>query len=334
MPNKYVPILRWKDGKQEALKNLSDDIKKHVVPSIEVPYTCDTQKNINDCFQNAWNEHPFYFYLKPEWYEDNLKETFDTYYENFTQISNPNKIPVFDLSNLVDIKKSRILNKNGIAVKIQNNEFGLIESYLSDLCKNNIIDPNTTDLILDLRYAYTDDYLARSSFLKAAMVDIENIADYRSVIVSSCSFPKELIHLECDRIYRYTRNENKIHHLAQRLSKRYGFHYVYSDHGPSNLEEMEYTVGTIPNFRIKYTTPETYLFIKGKSIKQNDADNDVSACCQLLISNSDYNGKNYSWGDGAFFDMAMQNTSDGISLSKWAGYNFNHHITFVVQQIL
>ena len=332
MASKYVPIIRWKRGEQNALLNLLEDVKDLVTPFIEIPFTPTAEKNIAR-IDTIWSGRQFYFYLCPDWYEDE-PDTYKFYMEKIQSTNCDTAIPVFDLSNDTDIRKSAGNTPNGVAIRIQNNEFGLIEDTLNGYVAEGVIDPDQTDLLLDLRYVYENDLFSKESVIKATFADLEGSQRYRSIIISSCSFPKSFTNLESDRVYSYRRTELQVYHLADKLAKRHGFNYIYSDYGPSDLEEVEFVVGMTPNFKIKYTTLDQYLYIKGKSLKKGGLDlEEVGSCCKLLVDRADFSGEGFSWGDDKIYELASGKASSGGNLTSWVGYSYNHHISLIAKLI-
>jgi len=339
----YVPIMKWKRGEQGALFNLEESLKKSTIPLIEVPTHQKDIEKFSHEVDKIWGARPYYFYLSQEWYEniedddaDDMEEAvLRIFSEHYATLDAKFAIPVFDLTNNHAIRTWPSSNSPRMAIRITGNEFGLIDPELNHLLK----DParkNDTDLLLDLRIVDGDNIFAKQSVLKAALADIDNPADYRSIIIASNSFPSNFNGVEQEKLYEFGRNELEIHKTALRLAEKIGFNYVYSDYGPTDLSDTTFVIGMSPNFKIKYTGFDKYYFIKGIPIKRGGLDfAQVQKACKILYMNeSVYMGDSFSWADSKIAEIA--NATEKVptgNLTTWVAYSFNHHITFIVTQI-
>lgn len=333
----YVPILKCKKGEQSALLNLADDIKDKIIPLIEIPYSsATTKKPIPELIDSFWAERKFFLYFLSEWYDNSLEELQELIDNEIIPVVQNNKyaIPVFDLSAFSAISEIDKLLQNGVAIRLRDNEFGQIEDMLNPLFDNNVLDRENTDLILDLEYVSEKDLFSKTAVLKTVFSDLDAAAEFRSIIISCVSFPKSISDLEVGQIYRFKRTEVDIFTLALKLEKRYGFKYFYSDYGPTDNEDVAFVIGMSPNFKIKYTTFEDFLCIKGLSLKKGGLDiGNVQQLASILVNSSDFSGVNYSWGDEKIYLLANKQYNSPGNLTTWVSYAMNHHITFITHQI-
>lgn len=337
MKRKYVPIVKCKKGEQKALLKLSDSVKESVIPLIEIPLFTKAmiKRNVTveSLINSFWENRKFFFYFMPDWYEG--YDDFNKFVrENIEPLCSNYAIPVIDLSLVEMIEDWRILAKNDIAIRLRNNEFGFIEDVLNPLFNNTGLKRNQVHLIFDLQYVGENDLFAKISVLKAAFSDLDNSSEFASIIISCVSFPKPLPPMDSKKIYRFKRVETELFITALKLSKRFGFNYVYSDYGPSDIEENVFIIGMSPNFKIKYTAIDEYLYIKGIQIKRGGLDiENVRELAQILTTCADYCGEDYSWGDKSIYDIANGITSATGNLTTWVSYSLNHHITFITKQL-
>lgn len=335
MSRQYVPIVRCKLGEQKALLNLKDDIKSKIIPLIEIPLTeAMTKKDISEVINSFWSNRKYFFYFVSDWYSD---------YDNFSDFinekikpicENDNAIPVVDLSLVYGVKNWRDISKNGIAIRLRNNEFGEIEDTLNPLFEGSGLTRNQTYLIFDLQYVGAEDIFAKTSVLKAAFSELDKPNEFNSIIISSVSFPKQLPTMQSKKIYQLKRKEIEIFFLSLKLSERFNFTYAYSDYGPADIEDNVFVVGMSPNFKIKYTAFDDYLYIKGISIKKGGLDiENVRDLAKILVDSSEFSGAEYSWGDKNIYDISQGNSNSSGNLTTWVSYSMNHHITFIANQI-
>lgn len=66
----------------------------------------------------------------------------------------------------------------------------------------------------------------------------------------------------------FKRHEVSIHKISLDLESKFGFNYVYADYGSMNLNETTFAPYMVPNFKIKYSTADKYLVVKGLSLKK------------------------------------------------------------------
>lgn len=340
MTTKFVPILRWKTGEKECLENLSSQVAESIIPFVEVPTLSDSSSDesaqkkyakLIKSFNEVWKGKPFYLYLTEDWYQDidSPDQIYELYNEFYNSIGYSTAIPSFDVSDEINIS-SFYKNSNGICLRITGNNFESIGNTLDSYIKNAWINPQSTDLLFDLKYIDEDIYPKKAA-LTTALSDILNISEFRRVIISSCSFPKDISKVQGNVVNEFTRLEAKIHDISLKLQKTYSFNYIYSDYGSTNLNEATFIVGMIPNFKIKYTTPEKYLVVKGLSLKKGGLDLvNVSNSCKLLINHPNFSGSVFSYGDKIIYDTANGNNVKSGNLTKWVGYSLNHHITLIV----
>ena len=99
---KYVPILKFKAGEQQAIKNLDAATSDQICPLFEIHKPKDGV-NLREQIAACWDDRPFFFYPLPDWYEDceDINDWFNKQDGNFYSLcKNGNATPVLDLSML------------------------------------------------------------------------------------------------------------------------------------------------------------------------------------------------------------------------------------------
>lgn len=332
----YVPILKCKMGEQKALAQLTPDVQSQIKPLLVIPHSdATTKRPIHEIFQSFWPDKEFFFQFMPEWYDENM-EQFPHLFENeaASLIHEASGTPVFDLSSIDYIENWNGLTKNGIAIRLRNNELGEITTILNPFMESGKIKKNETDLILDLQFFSPDDLFATTSVLKAVFSELNNASHYHSIIIASTSFPKPTQTMKNELIYRFDRMENKIHELALNLAAEYEFHYLFSDYGITDIEDIAFVLGMSPNFKIKYSSIEHYLYIKSYSLKRGGLDiQNVRKLSKLLVNDIEYSGPDYSWGDYNIYQIAEGLSLSPGNLTTWLSYSMNHHITLISKNL-
>lgn len=322
-------------GEQKALLKLDESVKNSVIPLIEIPLSpAMTKKSVSEVVSTFWNDRQYFFYFMPDWYADydDINSFVD---EKIKPLCKSDyAVPVIDLSLIDSVENWSDIARNGIAIRLRKNEFGNIEDVLNPLFQNSPLERSQTVLIFDLQYVSEDDLFSKTSVLKAAFSDLDKAYEYKSIVISSVSFPKQLPSMESKKIYRFKRIEMEIFSTALKLAERFNFNYSYSDYGPSDIEDNAFVVGMSPNFKIKYTAFEDYLYIKGVQIKKGGLDiENVQALAKILVNCDDFSGSVFSWGDSNMYDIAQGTIKTSGNLTTWVSYAMNHHITYITSQI-
>lgn len=345
MSVKYIPILRWKTGEKNCLEHLFPDIASQIIPFVEVSPPSDSPTDesgekklakLISSFNPSWENKPFYLYLSDDWYTgaDSPEQISEIYADLFKKINHSRAIPAFDITDEINISNAtNLTNANGICLRVSGNNFELLSQSLSNYVANSWITPQNTDLLLDLKYIDEDIYPKKAA-LTTVISDIPNISDYRRIIIASCSFPKDISNLRSDEINEFSRHETTIHKISLDLQNKFSFNYIYADYGPMNLNEVAFVLGMVPNFKIKYSTADKYLIVKGLSLKKGGLDlSNVVTACKQLVSHAQYSGENFSYGDSIIATTANGTNTKSGNLTNWVGYSFNHHITLIVSLI-
>lgn len=261
MSTKYVPILRWKAGEKNCLEHLEANVSNEIIPFIEVsmPSASNTEdaaekkmQKLFNSFNSSWGSKPFYLYLTEDWYEgiDEFSYMFDIYKTFLENINHPFVIPAFDLNDEINISNCvNLHNSNGVCLRININQFENSSDTLNYYISNSWIRPENTDLLIDLKFIDNEIYPKKAA-LTTVISDILSITQYRRIIISSCSFPKDISTLQSDIVNEFLRYETTIHDVCLKLQNAYSFNYVYSDYGPINLNDMTFILGMAPNLKL------------------------------------------------------------------------------------
>jgi len=339
---KYTPILRWKTGEKTCLENLAPDVSSKIIPFVEVSPPTDSstdeaaEKKLSkliSSFNTSWENKPFYLYLSNDWYTgaDSPSDISDIYEDLFRSVNHPKAIPAFDITDEINISNiSNLTTTNGVCLRICGNNFELLKQSLKSYVDSSWITPQSTDLLIDLKYIGEEIY-PKKTVLTTAISDIPNIGDYRRIIIASCSFPKDVSLLRSGVVNEFKRYETMIHEISLDLQSKFAFNYVYADYGSMNLSEITFAPYMAPNFKIKYSTSDKYLIVKGLSLKKGGLElSNVATSCKLLVKHPQFSGKSFSYGDNIIAATANGTNAKSGNLTNWVGYSFNHHITLIV----
>ena len=333
----YVPIIKWKKGERKALSMLSSGVKKQIVPFFDIPVSTKSLQDICNDIKEDWKNEKFFFYLEPEWYDEEADDyetaAYSFFKSFFNTLNNPQAIPVFDLTNIHAIRNWPNDYTQEYAIIIREKEMSLVSDELNTILEKK--NKSVIYIIIDLKYVDEDSIYSKQAALKAVLLDLDNPDAFKSIIVASNSFPSDVAKTEIDQVALFRRYELIIDETSRKLSKKLNFNYVFSDYGPTDLADIPFVLGMSPNFKIKYTAMDQYCYLKGKSVKRGGLDIDnVRLSSKILVSSSFYQGPNFSWADGEIFKIASGNKNNPGNLTTWVSYNFNHHISYIVFQLI
>lgn len=323
----YVPVLKCKQGEKDALYTLSDGIKNHICPLLEV--TPDIiEKDSFSGVEDFWKERPFIFDISPEYQKDiNDKE----YFKLLRKCNREYTIPAIKLFDNEE-KISKLVGdaSNGVAVRlyleeILDDDFEILFEEFSKM-----LDISKTDLIISIQYVESNKVNETAFLIKSALNLITNINKFRSVIFSSNSFPRAL-EVEKFKLSLIPRVESIVYDKIKPYFNKKGVNLLYSDYSINHWSFFEFIPGMQPSFNIRYSTEDAYIVYKGETIKKGGLKIEkVSGGCNLLSSSPYFKGKDYSWGDNEINEKATGETTKPGSLTTWRAIGTNHHITFIV----
>ncbi len=105
---------------------------------------------------------------------------------------------------------------------------------------------------------------------------------------------------------------------------------VFGDYGIMNPNTKDDVKAIHANCKIRYTIQEQHFIVRGHSRMQGW--NQMYGLSQSLMSSQYYLGENFSWGD-AQIERCSREVFTG-NATKWVAYDMNHHITYVVAEVL
>ncbi|MCY8912543.1 beta family protein [Bacillus atrophaeus] len=353
--NHYVPVLRWKRGEQNAIKELDDKIKNKITPLVEIPpIDWDFE---NECPKKTIDEHikNFASQLKNSWGSANT-----IFIDAFQICIDDEEMTVNKIHPLKHIFDSLLKeNLNAIAVICPNCGLNyekavhtIIETYdtgyclrLSDKHLDNTDElistflikfpaaPEKIDVILDYRYIDPNHTSRMSSLVAGTLLTLPYINDWRTLTFIGTSVPENLSSIPTGTDGRIPRSEWLIYKklLSTNLSRFPSFgDYVISN--PEYISIDPRLIQMAAN--IRYTSNEDYLFFRGHSVRSPKFGKwqQAQTLCKRLIEHHSFYGKDYSYGDNYIYECAHGRNSTG-NAETWRKVGTNHHLTLASNQL-
>ena len=304
MAHIYAPILKWKAGEEEALKKLSIKDRNLICPIIDFigEYDPEFTNKIYELFGSYNN-----VFISVNYYDRQFQS---------------NIIPVVDYQNYknYNVKKAILIREE----EIQNSK---------------LFDDGTEDLylILDVFKLYSQEMLGYKKYLINFFVTnnynllISNRV--KGIIVSSTSFPDTDIsgNISTNSIEEYQKFEMNFFKDIKSMFPQFQEKLIFSDYGTTKFtsevdESKRYLLKNAAD-KIKYSTWEKYIFMKGKKDVKNYVE-----LAKELIRHPDFLHDFYSFGNEEIKKKATGNNGVGNHMN-WVTYCCNHHIALVLRQL-
>lgn len=326
---KYYPIIKWKKGEQEALKNLKIS-HQNFYPIIEVV--------------DEYSPHDFFtalplYYSEPIYFDVFKLDTEYLYnYINYISEQGIQAYPVLYIDHfigsLVDNLPNKFLVKIPIPVDFEGPTLEEILAILSSYKDNEI------NLILDAGEV-VESRVANStydSYCRIISDNIDILSQFSNIIICLTSFPAQLS-IESGEDMAYKRYDILIYKKIIQKYKDSQLHekIQYSDYGVTKFTETELDFskmryGILP--KVKYTTEKQYIVKKGeKDRRRNIFTRSYIDMAKEIVNSTYYNGPHFSYGDQCIYDKAnIPNSKPGNS-QQWVTYCANHHFAVLMEQL-
>ncbi|MBC1824180.1 beta family protein [Listeria seeligeri] len=328
----YVPILKAKLGEKEGIAQLTEEVQDNILPLFEIPLdqVNNKDKKISPVTSH-WKNREFFLDFSADCHADEF--SLEDFFGKFDKINSEFAIPVFHLNYSNEVcERLRLKSKNGYALRVTTNEV-MDEDFkdvFGEFSKRTPI--KDTFLIIDVGELKADTLNTSIFTAKGAIESIPQLAEFKNIVVSSCSFPKTFQGFDKHEFILINRLESVFYN---RLSKQLSdLNIIHSDYCVNHCSDFEFVLGMQPSFNIRYTTKTEFLIYKGDTLKKAGlAFENVQDACEKLCSHQLYMGRDYSWGDSMINKIAFKEVDKGGSLTTWRAYGTNHHITFMVNQL-
>ncbi len=346
----YVPILRWKKAEQIALCKLDHACTARMTPLIELVPKEFTQKksvkslSVDETLSKTaqqifrrWGQASLFIdlwhlphHLRTEHGEHFLKalsEMCQTYQESLIPVTGLKRDAAYQFAVSATIKTYN----QGVCIRLSRDDVqrASLPNDLSNLLSSLKLSPDKVDLLVDLRII--DDSVP--SF--ASLCDrIPRLDQWRTFIVASGAFPKDLSHLEKNRQHQLKRLDwltwrDQV--IASPTLKR---RPTYSDYTIQHPIYSEPSEGSNISASIRYTYDEYWVIMRGEGVLNVEGPGSAQwpANAQLLCDRREFCGPSFSYGDKYIKEMSLQFEQTG-NATTWLQAGINHHLTFVVHQL-
>jgi len=336
----YLPILRWKQGEQGALRNVAVADRASMLPITEIqllePGSAQPilQRQL---IRSAGTEHPIGLDLATAYtgpvpllaLADLSRRLRHAGVYAWPVIRVPHAI--LDVAGLVHFKghPAVILRANGHSTPVS--DFSAMATATRKACGKNTLIYAVIDL-----YALGDvDVHAKAAILRHHVLTLSALGELASIGMAGGSFPMNLGALKPGVGNKLPRRELDVWKILR--SHAGCSHVIFGDYGVTNPEPLEDIDPTKmnPAAAIRYTLKNEWWVLRGSGVrtKGKGGMSQYNGLCQLLIKSPNYSGQHFSFGDGQYYAHAQPGASSG-NLTTWRRDATSHHIVFTTRQIL
>jgi hypothetical protein len=335
----YVPILKWKKGEQEALKNLTNDRQSKITPLIEI---IDYQRP--DVFLECLKVcYPFPVFIDTIIAAEDDRD----FLLSILQESHTHDQQIYPIFYFDDLQEAELFAKAGthigIRIPLPEDIDGPSYADLFDAIKKLKLGYKEMliDLILDANII-SEKIDANRQFREVKDVIKCFLLDeifYNSVIISSTSFPESISSVPAGGLASFSRYDFKIFERVHEdpLFSKIKDYLIYSDYGVTKFTDTEIDFSIVRYIlpKVKYTTCDKYLVLKGQ--KDRNTRKTIVGYKELsnkVIDLEDYYGENFSHGDLEIKERALGLNKKGPgNNTNWVTIAANHHIAVVLEQL-
>jgi hypothetical protein len=354
----YVPVLKGKEGEFSALEALAkptNDVRNWLMPLIEipdVPYDYATEESgksldqhvsgIADRLRKCWQDRPLYIELPWSEGEEGLSDgrvALEAVLSDCVD-RGVQAVPVLSRKKsdryLSAACRYSITTRSSLCVRLLVADFEEdidLESEIGRLLRGlDGAGASPVDLVLDLEDLGPDTgralLVARSLF---SMIPTKD--KWRRIVLAAASFPEDLSDVDAATTTTLPRREWD---LWKTLQKRQSVlprqDLIFGDYGITHPVIKDLDPRTMRmSASIRYTTPENWLVLKGRNVRQYGFDQ-YFELSKSLVRRPEYFGRDFSWGDQYISDCADGMTGPG-NATTWRKVGTNHHLTMVAEQV-
>lgn len=340
----YVPILKTKQGEFNGLKEMEDALAQGMTPLFEIlpemfnvtktrPNAKSIDKNIVGTFRKGWErDSPFFLdgkYLPPLLLKrlPAIAQAISDEGGSVIPVTGPERNTKYQAVARQIVQQMgggicfRVPLADGLDIDALNNDLSL-------LCHYHGVGPHEVHLVLDLgSIGHLVPFMAQALTMTANR--IAWLADWKTYTIAATGYPNVLTIPPGQNGLLKRREWLLWKQLVQEESAtRIPDFGDYTINSPALLEfdplKMKLSA------KIRYTTDEDWLAIKGRQLKGNGGQ--FHRLARQLVERVEYCGPMFSAGDKYILECANHQQGPGNPMT-WVRVGVNHHMTFVVKQL-
>ncbi|MCA6926521.1 beta family protein [Pectobacterium versatile] len=357
----YVPILRAKAGEFKALKKLEVNYSEKIWPFFEIPQLTDDAKDLKALrgsvqltqdFLNLVangirdaNSSPSIFFDLFDWKADSYVETGEhilSYMYRALAASGVIVHPVigFDRWDILDYRSALkgLDIPDGTMFCLRIDSTSIDDAYDVDYFTETIHD------ILDSLGLSGDEVMVMFDFgdvthksIVSMHADMQHLIaavdefGFACIMLAGCSFPM-MINDAVKDVDSTAFVERKEMHVWKAMYPDIQKPFIFVDYGIRNPKGGDGIKAVHANGKIRYTIKNKYFVARGHSKQKGNKGAQMYDLARAIVNSPHYLGAKFSWGDECIEACSREKIKGGPT--QWISYDTNHHVTFVVEEVL
>ena len=339
----YLPILRARGGQFKAVAALSPEARSRLIPLFDVPAPVLKEgetlerylEKRADGIHRCWGpETPVYVDVY-DFPPDFLTESGSQPIEHLAKSMRARGTRPIPVSGTTSERSTDHLSAvrtivrgtgDGVCLRLERDELSepdLLRSSVASTLDVLAVDPESVDVVLDLRYVGKDNVdVLRATVLEAIRV-IRNLGSFRNFAIAGGSVPEHLPKQDEGKVRREPRIEIQL--WFDVIATLAGFTPAFGDFGIVSPFYVPPGRRVNTPSRVRYTTATDHVFFRAKR-------SDRGKLCQQLVASADFADPTFSVGDQ---NIAL--TANGLAgqgnPAIWVADDLSHHLVFVSAQV-
>lgn len=347
----YMPILKWKQGEQIALRHLTEVQWKGVIPLLKLQpidsapdsvairnalpsYLDNVIDQIN---KNIPENHPVF--IDTEYVSLGYQKQLSLLLRicNYLQQKLGHRIaPVIpsplleSLATITTVRSAYLKSLDDVLVSCRTDQIALAQIAPAIVAMSAYgIKKQKVHLLIDQYSIVGSDHNHCFASVKP-FLDSGIATGCASVTIGGGSFPINLMGLK-QGLTDIPRVEWNVWLLLQKSGDYEGLRYAdYTVTNPAPQPDVDPTQVN-PSVAIRYAADQFWRLFKAKGFKKGPPDQ-YRNLCKLLTSDTVYSGYNFSYGDGQYAKAATGKVGNG-NPSSWRKDATNHHIALTASSL-
>lgn len=348
----YVPALRLKQGEYRGLQRLASDVADKIIPRLVVPppKERDPEKHrlltkdeivheTGHRIAHHWKMRAAFLdvrFLFAEFGEAECVEWLPKIFD-VARNAHAQPIPVVGLADSLGPRAAAFCQslatetETKVAIRVESGEIDRdIRNRLMAAMSALGVNPERCAVLADFSDADFSDALAVAGIAQAALEDLQGIGRWRHVVFQGTNYPEDNP-ADSNGDAVVPRNEWLAWKAAVKLDEGSPEHLIFGDYGADSAKfEFKKASGGIPIRHYRYTTPDSWLVVRGSAEGQAEAV--MRGVCERILRSGKFAGRGFSSADEYIFRTAKGWDGPGNG-STWREINTTHHITRVVRDI-
>lgn len=348
----YVPALRLKQGEYRGLQRLAPDVADKIAPRLVVPPPKDRDPEKHRPLTRAEIVHETGRRIADHWKMRDAFLDVRFLFKEFGEAESVEWLPrMFDVARKANAQPIPVLGPadalgpralafrlalavegaTKVAIRVESGEVDMeLGGRLTAAMSALGVTPEECAILADFSDADFSDALAVANIAQAALEDLQGIGRWRLVVFQGTNYP-EVNPAEQNGDAVVPRNEWLAWKDAIKLNGTSPEHLVFGDYGADCAKfEFKKASGGIPIRHYRYTTPDSWLVVRGSTAGQADAV--MRGVCERILKSGRFAGRSFCSADDYIFKTAKGWDGPGNG-STWREINTAHHITRVVRDI-